>query len=171
MANFILQFGIIFPMHKNPKIRALISTHLKPSSRLHLIEPLDVFEFHNLAKRSDLILTDSGGIQEEAPSLGVPVLVLRESTERPEGVAAGTLKVVGTFEEDVVSAVDGLLSDPVAYEKMATAQNPYGDGKTSERIVSIIARYFDSTVEILPEFSDKTNPNRKGNPDEKKLVD
>lgn len=162
---------IIFPMHKNPKIRALISTHLKPSSRLHLIEPLDVFEFHNLAKRSDLILTDSGGIQEEAPSLGVPVLVLRESTERPEGVAAGTLKVVGTFEEDVVSAVDGLLSDPVAYEKMATAQNPYGDGKTSERIVSIIARYFDSTVEILPEFSDKTNPNRKGNPDEKKLVD
>lgn len=158
---------IIFPMHKNPKIRALIYTHLKPSSRLHLIEPLDVFEFHNLAKRSDLILTDSGGIQEEAPSLGVPVLVLRESTERPEGVAAGTLKVVGTSEEDVVSAVDVLLSDSVAYEKMATAQNPYGDGKTSERIVSIIARYFDFAVEIFPEFSDKTARNRKGKLDEK----
>ena len=158
---------IIFPMHKNPKIRALIYTHLKPSSRLHLIEPLDVFEFHNLAKRSDLILTDSGGIQEEAPSLGVPVLVLRESTERPEGVAAGTLKVVGTSEEDVVSAVDVLLSDSVAYEKMATAQNPYGDGKTSERIVSIIARYFDFAVEIFPEFSDMTARNRKGKLDEK----
>ena len=148
---------LIFPMHKNPKIRALIHTHLKPSHRLHLIEPLDVFEFHNLAKRSDLILTDSGGIQEEAPALGVPVLVLRASTERPEGVAAGTLKLVGTAEVDVVRAVDELLTDSVAYEKMATARNPYGDGKTSNRIVSIIARYFGLTTDILPEFRDKSD--------------
>ena len=148
---------LIFPMHKNPKIRVLIHTHLKPSHRLHLIEPLDVFEFHNLAKRSDLILTDSGGIQEEAPALGVPVLVLRASTERPEGVAAGTLKLVGTAEVDVVRAVDELLTDSVAYEKMATARNPYGDGKTSNRIVSIIARYFGLTTDILPEFRDKSD--------------
>ena len=148
---------LIFPMHKNPKIRALIHTHLKPSHRLHLIEPLDVFEFHNLAKRSDIILTDSGGIQEEAPALGVPGLVLRASTERPEGVAAGTLKLVGTAEVDVVRAVDELLTDSVAYEKMATARNPYGDGKTSNRIVSIIARYFGLTTDILPEFRDKSD--------------
>lgn len=113
--------NLFFLCIKIQKFRALIHTHLKPSHRLHLIEPLDVFEFHNLAKRSDLILTDSGGIQEEAPALGVPVLVLRASTERPEGVAAGTLKLVGTAEVDVVRAVDELLTDSVAYEKMATA--------------------------------------------------
>lgn len=138
---------VIFPMHKNPKIRALVAEHLEPSERLHLIEPLDVFDFHNVAKNAYLILTDSGGIQEEAPSLGVPVLVLRESTERPEGVAAGTLKVVGTDTYRVLDAVEELLADSQAYDKMSKARNPYGDGKTSERIVAILADYFGFTTE------------------------
>lgn len=162
---------LIFPMHKNPKIRELVQRYLVPSDRLHLIEPLDVFAFHNLAKRCYLILTDSGGIQEEAPSLGVPVFVLRDATERPEGVAAGTLKVVGTEQAALVQAVDALLTDPVAYEKMASAKNPYGDGKTSDRIVSIIAQYFGLSNTVLPEFDDEIDKKRRGTQHEKKSVD
>ena len=113
-------------------------------------------------------MTDSGGIQEEAPSLGVPVFVLRDATERPEGVAAGTLKVVGTEQAALVQAVDALLTDPVAYEKMASAKNPYGDGKTSDRIVSIIAQYFGLSNTVLSEFDDEIDKKRKGTQHEKK---
>lgn len=143
---------VIFPMHKNPKIRALVEKHLKPSDRLHLIEPLGVFDFHNLAKNAYLIMTDSGGIQEEAPALGVPVLVLRETTERPEGVTAGTLKLIGTQEKAVIAAVETLLDQPKRYQQMSQAHNPYGDGKTSDRILAILAQYFGLTRDSLSEF-------------------
>jgi UDP-N-acetylglucosamine 2-epimerase (non-hydrolysing) len=107
-----------------------------------LIEPLDVVGFHNYAKQSYLILTDSGGVQEEAPSLGVPVLVLRDQTERPEGVAAGTLRLVGTKTQAVYETIRELFEDSAAYEKMSKASNPYGDGKASLRITEAIAHYF-----------------------------
>lgn len=132
----------IFPMHKNPMVRDAAKTALGTLSNVSLIEPLDVIDFHNYAKRSYLILTDSGGVQEEAPSLGVPVLVLRDQTERPEGVAAGTLRLVGTDTRPVYTAIKELFEDPAAYEKMARASNPYGDGKASERITEAIAHYF-----------------------------
>jgi UDP-N-acetylglucosamine 2-epimerase (non-hydrolysing) len=110
--------------------------------RIHLIEPLDAFDFHNFARRAYLILTDSGGVQEEAPSLGVPVLVLRDTTERPEGIAAGTLKLAGTDEDQVYHMADELLRDKAAYDAMAQAANPYGDGQASKRIVEAILYHF-----------------------------
>ena len=110
----------------------------KGEDRLHLIEPLDVLDFHNFMEHSYLILTDSGGIQEEAPSLGKPVLVMRDTTERPEGIKAGTLKLVGTDEETIYREFSRLLSDKDEYEKMSKASNPYGDGHTSERIADIL---------------------------------
>jgi len=134
--------NLIFPVHKNPKVQAVAKKILSQSSNVSLIDPLDVVAFHNLAAKCYLILTDSGGIQEEAPSLGVPVLVLRDTTERPEGVEAGTLKIIGTSEEMVYQSVKNLLTDPAAHKKMAEAKNPYGDGKASERIVDIIESYF-----------------------------
>lgn len=146
------EIEIIFPMHKNPKVREIVAAHLGDLERVHLIEPLDVKDFQNFAAKSYLILTDSGGVQEEAPSLGVPVLVLRDTTERPEGVAAGTLKLVGTEEELVYQEAKTLLTNEAAYHEMAHAQNPYGDGQASQRILAAIAYEFEQTTEKPSEF-------------------
>ena len=128
----------IYPIHMNPQVRKLANAILGGDERVHLIEPLDVFDFHNFLARSHLVLTDSGGIQEEAPGLGKPVLVMRDTTERPEGVAAGTLKLVGTSEEVIYQTFKQLLVDEEAYAAMSQASNPYGDGHASERIAQIL---------------------------------
>lgn len=133
---------VIYPVHMNPAVRELANEILGSDDRIHLIEPLDVLDFHNFAARAHIILTDSGGVQEEAPSLGVPVLVLRNTTERPEGIEAGTLKLAGTDEENIYQLAKGLLNDEQAYEKMARASNPYGDGLASKRIVDAILYEF-----------------------------
>lgn len=134
--------ALVYPVHMNPKVRELAETYLGNHERIELIEPLDVVDFHNFAKHAYLIMTDSGGIQEEAPSLHKPVLVLRETTERPEGVEAGTLKVVGTDEQQVYNTTKQLLDNDIVYNKMSQAMNPYGDGKASLRIVEHIKFYF-----------------------------
>ena len=128
----------IYPIHMNPAVRKTADTVLKGEDRIRLIEPLDVLDFHNFMNRSYLILTDSGGIQEEAPSLGKPVLVMRDTTERPEGIAAGTLKLVGTDEETIYTEFTRLLNDDEAYLSMSRAANPYGDGHACERIADIL---------------------------------
>ncbi|MBQ1264197.1 MAG: UDP-N-acetylglucosamine 2-epimerase (non-hydrolyzing) [Oscillospiraceae bacterium] len=128
----------IYPIHMNPVVRQAADEELRGCDRIHIIEPLDVLSFHNLLARSYLILTDSGGIQEEAPSLGKPVLVMRDTTERPEGIAAGTLKLVGTREDVIYENFKQLLEDKAAYDKMAQASNPYGDGLASKRIADIL---------------------------------
>lgn len=132
---------IIYPMHKNPLIRELAIKKLGDKENIKLIEPLDVLDFHNFMNASYLILTDSGGIQEEAPSMGKPVLVLRNTTERPEGIKAGTLKLVGTDEKEIYKQTKILLDDKEEYKKMSMASNPYGDGKASKRIVDEIEKY------------------------------
>ena len=129
----------IYPIHMNPQVREAAHSELDGFERLHIIDPLDVLAFHNFMAASYLILTDSGGIQEEAPSLGKPVLVMRDTTERPEGVAAGTLKLVGTEEEVIYREFSRLISDERVYAKMSHASNPYGDGHASERIASVLA--------------------------------
>ena len=129
----------IYPIHMNPTVREIANEYLGGDDRIHIIEPLDVLDFHNFMARSHLILTDSGGIQEEAPSLGKPVLVMRDTTERPEGVAAGTLKLVGTSEETIYQEFTKLLIDSALYEAMACTANPYGDGHACERIVEILS--------------------------------
>lgn len=126
---------VVYPVHMNPAVREIANEILGDHPRVHLIEPLEVFDFHNFAANSYMILTDSGGVQEEAPSLGKPVLVLRDTTERPEGIAAGTLKLAGTEEETIYTLAKQLLTDQGAYDVMAKASNPYGDGHASERIV------------------------------------
>jgi len=128
----------IYPVHLNPVVRATADAILKDEDRIRIIEPLDVIDFHNFLARSHLILTDSGGIQEEAPSLGKPVLVMRDTTERPEGIAAGTLKLVGTDETVIYSSFKQLLEDKTEYEKMSRAINPYGDGFACSRIADIL---------------------------------
>ncbi len=128
----------IYPIHMNPVVREAAYSILGDDDRVHLIEPLDVLDFHNFMNRSYLILTDSGGIQEEAPSLGVPVLVMRDTTERPEGIRAGTLKLVGTEEESIYQNFKLLLEDSEEYKKMSLASNPYGDGFASKRIADIL---------------------------------
>ena len=128
----------IYPIHMNPVVREIANEYLGDDDRIHIIEPLDVLDFHNFLSRSYLILTDSGGIQEEAPSLGKPVLVMRDTTERPEGIAAGTLKLVGTEEETIYREFSRLLSDVDEYETMSKASNPYGDGHACERIADIL---------------------------------
>ncbi|WP_172136389.1 non-hydrolyzing UDP-N-acetylglucosamine 2-epimerase [Adlercreutzia sp. ZJ473] len=128
----------IYPVHMNPRVREAAHAELDGFERLHIIEPLDVLDFHNFMARSHLILTDSGGIQEEAPSLGKPVLVMRDTTERPEGVAAGTLKLVGTDEDVIYREFSRLLDNPIAYAEMSHASNPYGDGHASERIADAL---------------------------------
>ena len=128
----------IYPIHMNPLVRATAEEVLGNDDRIHIMEPLEVLDFHNFLNRSYLILTDSGGIQEEAPSLGKPVLVMRDTTERPEGIAAGTLKLVGTDEEVIYQNFTELLDDPEAYQAMAHAANPYGDGHACERIADIL---------------------------------
>lgn len=134
---------VIYPIHMNPKVREVASEVFDGCDRIRLIEPLEVFDFHNFLNKSYIILTDSGGIQEEAPSLGKPVLVLRDTTERPEGIEAGTLKLVGTDEEVIYEETKKLLTYIDEYEKMSKASNPYGDGHASERIVDAIVKYFN----------------------------
>ncbi len=129
----------IYPIHMNPTVRETADAILGDYDRIHIIEPLEVLDFHNFLARSYLILTDSGGIQEEAPSLGKPVLVMRDTTERPEGIAAGTLKLVGTDEQVIYDNFKLLLDDPEAYDKMSKASNPYGDGFASKRIADILS--------------------------------
>ena len=128
----------IYPIHMNPVVRQAAEEELGGCDRIRIIEPLDVLDFHNFLARSYLILTDSGGIQEEAPSLGKPVLVMRDTTERPEGIKAGTLKLLGTDEEVIYSEFKRLLMDKKAYESMSHASNPYGDGRACERIADIL---------------------------------
>ena len=131
---------VLYPIHMNPQIRVIARKYLGDSDRIHLIEPLDVLDFHNFMSRSYLVLTDSGGIQEEAPSLGKPVLVMRDTTERPEGVAAGTLKLVGTSEDTIYYESSRLLDNDEAYAEMSLSSNPYGDGFASERIADILEK-------------------------------
>ena len=130
----------IYPVHMNPMVRQIADEILGGEERIHIIEPLEVLDFHNFLARSFLILTDSGGIQEEAPSLGKPVLVMRDTTERPEGIAAGTLKLVGTDEEAIYESFKHLLEDENEYTKMSTASNPYGDGFACKRIADILEK-------------------------------
>lgn len=133
---------VIYPVHLNPVVQNTAKNILGDDERIQLIEPLSVVDFHNFASRAHLILTDSGGVQEEAPSLGVPVLVLRDTTERPEGITAGTLKLAGTDEENIFTMANELLSDDKAHKEMAKASNPYGDGQASKRIADEIVKYF-----------------------------
>ena len=142
----------IFPVHKNPKVREIVQEELGGLERVHLIEPMDYEPFANLMGKVDIVLTDSGGIQEEAPALGKPVLVLRDTTERPEAVDAGTVKLVGTGYEDVLCETNLLLDDPAHYQKMAEAANPYGDGKACERIIRAILQKKGYNIKILSEF-------------------
>ena len=130
----------IYPIHMNPVVREIADEFLGGDDRIHIIEPLDVLDFHNFLSRSYLILTDSGGIQEEAPSLGKPVLVMRDTTERPEWIVAGTLKLVGTEEEAIYKEFSRLLSDNTEYEAMSKASNPYGDGHACERIAEVLCK-------------------------------
>lgn len=141
---------IIYPVHLSPRVQEVAGEVLGGDPRIHLIDPLDVVDFHNLAKRSYFIMTDSGGVQEEAPSLGKPVLVLRDTTERPEGVKAGTLKLVGTQENEVKTEMLRLLEDQTVYEEMANAKNPYGDGHAADRIMDAIYYYFAQDSEKRP---------------------
>ena len=143
---------VIYPVHLSPKVQKLAHEILGKHERIHLIAPLDVVDFHNLAAKSYFIMTDSGGVQEEAPSLGKPVLVLRDTTERPEGVSAGMLKLVGTEPAKVKAAMLELLDDPNVYQQMAQAQNPYGDGQASQRILAAIAYHFGLSEQRPKEF-------------------
>ena len=129
---------VVYPIHKNPKVRELANKVFGNNERMKIIEPLEVIDFHNFMNQSYMILTDSGGVQEEAPSLGKPVLVMRDTTERPEGVAAGTLKLVGTSEENIYNNFKRLLEDQTEYNKMSEASNPYGDGTACKQIVKIL---------------------------------
>ncbi|WP_035050184.1 non-hydrolyzing UDP-N-acetylglucosamine 2-epimerase [Carnobacterium jeotgali] len=143
---------IIYPVHLNPVVQKMAEQVLGKHPRIHLIAPLEVLDFHNLAAKSYLIMTDSGGVQEEAPSLGVPVLVLRDTTERPEGVAAGTLKLVGTQTETIIKEMTNLIVNEEAHKKMAVANNPYGDGLASERILDFIAYILGNEKNIPSDF-------------------
>lgn len=133
---------VVYPVHLSPAVQEVAQAILSNHPQIHLIEPLDFVDFHNIAARSYFIMSDSGGVQEEAPSLGKPVLVLRDTTERPEGVSAGTLKLVGTESKNIHEAIETLLTDEIVYRQMSQASNPYGDGRASERIVEAIAYYF-----------------------------
>ena len=143
----------IFPVHKNPKVREIVDEELGKLAQVHLIEPLDYEPFVNLMAKADIVLTDSGGIQEEAPALGKPVLVLRDTTERPEAVDAGTVKLVGTAYDDVLRETSLLLDDSKYYQSMAEAANPYGDGRACERIIRKILHENGYDIKILSEFS------------------
>lgn len=140
VCNEYTDVKVIYPIHMNPQIRIVAEKILGNNDQIHIIEPLEVIDFHNFLARSYLILTDSGGIQEEAPSLGKPVLVMRNTTERPEGIAAGTLKLVGLEEETIYENFKILLENEEEYKKMCIASNPYGDGKASIRIADIIEK-------------------------------
>lgn len=146
---------VVYPVHLNPVVREAAHKHFGDSDRVHLIEPLEVIDFHNFAAKSHFILTDSGGVQEEAPSLGKPVLVLRDTTERPEGVEAGTLKLAGTDEENIYQLAKQLLTDPDEYKKMSQASNPYGDGEASRRIVEELLFHYGYRKEQPDSFTGK----------------
>ena len=143
----------IFPVHKNPKVREIVDEELGKLAQVHLIEPLDYEPFASFMAKVDIVLTDSGGIQEEAPALGKPVLVLRDTTERPEAVDAGTVKLVGTAYDDVLRETSLLLDDSKYYQSMAEAANPYGDGRACERIIRKILHENGYRIKILSEFS------------------
>jgi len=153
MVDLHQEIEVVYPVHLSPVVQEAANDILAGHDRIHLIEPLDVLDFHNLASRSYFIMTDSGGVQEEAPSLGKPVLVLRDTTERPEGVRAGTLKLVGTDPVCVKEAMTELLTDETVYRQMSQAPNPYGDGNASERIVQTIKHYF-GFAESASEFQE-----------------
>lgn len=144
IANRFPQVDILYPVHLNPSVQRPVTSLLAGMDNVFLIPPVDYLAFVYLMKSSYLILTDSGGIQEEAPSLGKPVLVMRDNTERPEALAAGCVQLVGTDVENIVSHVARLLTDDVLYQGMSHAKNPYGDGKSSARILDIISRIFES---------------------------
>lgn len=148
MVDLHQEIEVVYPVHLSPAVQEAANDILAGHDRIHLIEPLDVLDFHNLASRSYFIMTDSGGVQEEAPSLGKPVLVLRDTTERPEGVRAGTLKLVGTYPVRVKEAMAALLTDETLYRQMSHAPNPYGDGRASERIVQSIQQYFGAATSV-----------------------
>lgn len=147
IADEFEDIAIVYPVHPSPAVKEPAHEILGNHPRIKLVDPFDVFEFHNFYPHAHMILTDSGGLQEEAPSFGVPVLVLRDTTERPEGIQAGTLELVGTDEEMVYERARALLTDPNLYNKMSQAANPYGDGKSSERIVQAILYHFGKTSE------------------------
>lgn len=138
--NELPNVKVLYPIHLNPLVRQTAYEVFKNTPNIHIIEPLDVIDFHNIMAHSKLVLTDSGGIQEEAPSLGIPVLVMRNTTERPEGVEAGTLKLVGTNSESIYNSIMDLLNNKESYDKMSRASNPYGDGFASQRIADIIEK-------------------------------
>lgn len=146
IADEFEDIAIVYPVHPSPAVREPAQEILGNHPRIKLIDPLDVVELHNFYPHTHLILTDSGGLQEEAPSYGVPVLVLRETTERPEGIEAGTLELVGMEENDVYNRAHALLSDRALYEKMSQAANPYGDGQASKRIVEAILHHFGKSA-------------------------
>ncbi|SFF23651.1 UDP-N-acetylglucosamine 2-epimerase (non-hydrolysing) [Paenibacillus catalpae] len=148
--------AIVYAVHPNPAVREPANEILGNHPRIQLIEPLDVFEFHNFYPHAYMILTDSGGLQEEAPSFGVPTLVLRDTTERPEGIEAGTLELVGTDEEKVYSRARALLNDAALYERMSKSANPYGDGQASMRIVQAILHHFGRTNERPEPFTQRS---------------
>ena len=150
IVNETRDIKVIYPIHMNPVVRETANIILGKHDRIRIIEPLDVLDFHNFLSRSYLILTDSGGIQEEAPSLGKPVLVMRDTTERPEGIAAGTLKLVGTDEEVIYKTFKRLLEDKAEYEKMSHASNPYGDGFASKRIADILEKQLECSLKCHP---------------------
>ncbi|TXK75997.1 non-hydrolyzing UDP-N-acetylglucosamine 2-epimerase [Paenibacillus sp. N3.4] len=152
IADEFEDIAIVYPVHPSPAVKEPAYEILGNHPRIKLVEPFDVFEFHNFYPHAHMILTDSGGLQEEAPSFGVPVLVLRDTTERPEGIEAGTLELVGTNEETVYTRARALLTNPDLYNKMSQAANPYGDGKASQRIVQAILHHFDKSSERPESF-------------------
>jgi UDP-N-acetylglucosamine 2-epimerase (non-hydrolysing) len=152
LAEKYSDFNFLFPVHLNPVVRDVVYPILKNIPNVYLIEPLDYLDFVNVMSKSYLILTDSGGVQEEGPHFGVPILVLRYVTERPDAVDYGTVKLVGLEEEDIYKAALQLIENPAEYKKMATAVNPYGDGLSSERTIKIIKNYFEMARETVNEF-------------------
>jgi UDP-N-acetylglucosamine 2-epimerase (non-hydrolysing) len=160
---------VVFPVHRNPVVRDVVLAELGGLPRVHLIEPLDYLPFANLMARCHLVLTDSGGLQEEAPALGKPVLVLRETTERPEALEAGTVELVGTARERVLAATRRLLDDPAAYRRMAEAVNPYGDGRAAARVVAALAYRFGLAAEPPEEFVPPCAGNYFAGPAEEKI--
>jgi UDP-N-acetylglucosamine 2-epimerase (non-hydrolysing) len=155
LAQKFPEFAFIFPVHLNPTVRDAVNPILKDMANVSLIEPLDYLDFVNIMSKSYLILTDSGGVQEEGPHFGVPILVLRYVTERPDAVDYGTVKLVGLDEEKIYNTALQLIEDPKEYAKMANAVNPYGDGFSSERTIKIIKNYFGMSKEIVGEFKPK----------------
>lgn len=154
--KFRREVEFVIPVHKNPMVRGVVSEILEEVDNVLLIEPLDYEPFVHLMKASYIILSDSGGVQEEAPSLGKPVLVLREKTERPEAIKAGTVKLVGMDEKAIFEEADRLLTDKAEYDKMSQAVNPYGDGRASERIAGALLHYFGASDRLPEEFDVKT---------------